>query len=550
MSDPTSRLPPRPSLEQLRKQAKERLRELKADDPHVTLARAQLVVAREYGFDSWPKLVHHVEALRSSEQVQYERLGLSATPPFYRIDWKENTIEPRQQMSDQDWDRLFDVMRDLKLTGLTANGQMSDRAMERLATLDQVTRLSLSGSNRLTDAGAANLAHMPQLTSLDIGGWESPITDAGLDSLQSLTKLKTFAAWWTRRISDAGVAHLHGCNDLERVDLLGTPTGDGAVRALTGKPRLSQFKSGKLLTDAALPLFHQFPVFKRWHDGEIEYSLMSADARPNHLLLDGSFTDDGLAAIAGLDGLFALTFFWHVTALTSDGLKPLADLPNLGFLGCQDALCDDRAMEHIAAIPRLRMLMGQGAVASDVGFAALSRSKTIEYIWGRDCPNLTGCGFSALAKMPALRGLAVSCKNVDDDSLASLPDFAALRELMPMDVPDAGFRHVGGCMQLEGLWCMYCRDTTDAATEHIGGLQLRSYYAGRTQITDRSLEILGRMTPLERLEFWQCAGITDVGVAALARLPRLRELTLSGLAQVTREGAAAFRAGVRVNFSA
>ena len=453
-------------------------------------------------------------------------------------------------MSDQDWDRLFDVMKDLKLTGLTANGQMSDRAMERLATLDQVTRLSLSGSNRLTDAGAANLAHMPQLTSLDIGGWESPITDAGLDSLQSLTKLKTFAAWWTRRISDAGVAHLHGCNDLERVDLLGTPTGDGAVRALTGKPRLSQFKSGKLLTDAALPLFHQFPVFKRWHDGEIEYSLMSADARPNHLLLDGSFTDDGLAGIAGLDGLFALTFFWHVTALTPDGLKPLADFPNLGFLGCQDALCDDRAMEHIAAIPRLRMLMGQGAVASDAGFAALSRSKTIEYIWGRDCPNLTGRGFSALAKMPALRGLAVSCKNVDDDSLASLPDFAALRELMPMDVPDAGFRHVGRCTQLEGLWCMYCRDTTDAATEHIGGLQLRSYYAGRTQITDRSLEILGRMTPLERLEFWQCAGITDVGVAALALLPRLREITLSGLAQVTREGAAVFPAGVRVNFSA
>jgi len=95
------------------------------------------------------------------------------------------------------------------------------------------------------------------------------------------------------------------------------------------------------------------------------------------------------------------------------------------------------------------MLMGQGAVASDDGFAALSRSQTIEYIWGCECPNLGGRGFTALAAMPALRGLAVSCKNVDDTSLSALPSFPALRALMPMDVLDEGFRHVGRCERLE-----------------------------------------------------------------------------------------------------
>ena len=45
-------------------------------------------------------------------------------------------------------------------------------------------------------------------------------------------------------------------------------------------------------------------------------------------------------------------------------------------------------MRHIASIPRLRMLMGQGAIASDKGFAALSRSQTLEYFWGRDAPEL------------------------------------------------------------------------------------------------------------------------------------------------------------------
>ena len=194
--------------------------------------------------------------------------------------------------------------------------------------------------------------------------------------------------------------------------------------------------------------------------------------------------------------------------------------------------------------------MGQGAVATDEGWQALSDSRTIEYIWGRECPNLRGNGFAALANMPALRGIAVSCKNVDDAALSTLTRFPALRELMPMGVSDEGFRHVGRCEQLEGLWCMYCRDTGDTATGHIAGLrQLRTYYAGKTLITDRSLEILGKLTSLEKVELWQCAGVTNAGVAHLATLPRLREVGLEGLAGVTREAIALFPEHVRVNFS-
>jgi hypothetical protein len=248
--------------------------------------------------------------------------------------------------------------------------------------------------------------------------------------------------------------------------------------------------------------------------------------------------------------LFALSFFWHCPAFTSEGLRPLQQLLNLGFLGCQSNHSDDDAMRHIADFPRLRMLMGQSAVASDAGFEALSRSQTIEYIWGRECPNLTGRGFVALASMPALRGIAVSCKNVGDASLARLVEFPALREFMPMDVPDAGFRHIGRCQNLEALWCMYCRDTGDVATEHIAGLsQLKTYYAGKTDITDRSLETLGRMVSLEHIELWQCAGLTDTGLAYLAALPKLREIGLHGLSNVTRKATAMFPLHVQIKYS-
>jgi ankyrin repeat protein len=473
----------------------------------------------------------------------------SAMPP-YSVDEERNAIEMDRPLDDEDWDAVFTVMAERRISAIAGNGHLTDAAIERIAKLDHVTTLNLGGSNQLTDAGLQHLARMPQLQEIDLSGWDMQITDRGLGVLRHLTELRRFQMCWPQRVSDAGVANLAACDQLERVDLLGTPTGDGAITALTGKHRLGHVKTGKGVTDAGLRLFHRFPAFRSPHAGRVNCSLMSFDAGANHLLIDGPFSNTGLASLGRLEGVAGLSFFWHVSRLTADGLQALIDLPNLEFLGCEGQLCNDEAMRHIAALLRLRMLMAQGTVATDAGFAALSRSPTIEYIWGRECPNLTGRGFTALSAMPALRGLGVSCKNVDDQALATLPRFPALRQLMPMDVTDAGFRHVGRCENLESLWCMYCRDTTDVATGHLAGLsKLKTYYAGQTRITDRSLEILGRIPSLEKLEFWNCAGITDAGVALLAALPQLREVTVDGCRQVTAQAIAAFPAHVRIRVS-
>ena len=86
MSPPPSGLPARPSLEHLRKQAKDLLHRARTGDvdamarfgaviprwrdggapSDAVLADAQFVVAREYGFDSWARLVRHVESLDST----------------------------------------------------------------------------------------------------------------------------------------------------------------------------------------------------------------------------------------------------------------------------------------------------------------------------------------------------------------------------------------------------------------------------------------------------------------------------------------------------
>jgi uncharacterized protein (TIGR03067 family) len=61
------KLPARPNLEHLRGQAKTLLAELKTRNRSARLADAQLAVARQAGFKSWPALTRHVEQLCALE---------------------------------------------------------------------------------------------------------------------------------------------------------------------------------------------------------------------------------------------------------------------------------------------------------------------------------------------------------------------------------------------------------------------------------------------------------------------------------------------------
>jgi len=395
--------------------------------------------------------------------------------------------------------------------------------IDDIANVASVTSLNLSGSKAVTDAGLHRLAQLTNLRRLDLSG--TAITDRGLVILRSLPKIESISLAMTH-ITDEGITHLASCDALEHVDLSWTRTGDNAVRALAGKRRLHHFRSGNGVTDAGLMLLHEIPMFKTWHGGEVRMSLLGYKASPSYLFLRGPFTDHGMQHLRGLDGLFALNLDDSGLNLTAAGLAPLVSLPNLGWLAVD---AKDDWMPYIAEMPRLRFLGAQDTTAGDDGFVALGRSRSIEYIWGRRCHNLRRRGFLALAAMPELRGLSVSCLNVDDEGISALPEFPALKELMPMDIPDDGYQHIGKCGGLESLILMYCRNTTDAATEQITTLPKLSYYFNSyTTITDRTPELLSSMHTLERITFDACHGLTDSGVMKLARLPRLQELRVSG----------------------
>jgi len=115
MSNPALSLPARPSLEQLRKQAKELLKSYRADDPStvarfqshhpraipekgLALADAQLVLAREYGFPSWAKLKHAVESLQRPADFD-EPLWGRDTWPFLTAVYRGDEAAVRQMLA-------------------------------------------------------------------------------------------------------------------------------------------------------------------------------------------------------------------------------------------------------------------------------------------------------------------------------------------------------------------------------------------------------------------------------------------------------------------
>jgi hypothetical protein len=503
------------------------------DGDDITTDEARFLVARAQGFETWSALADFVATIppgktRAVKSVQAFTLDGAGSKQIIA--------------RSRDWDEIIDVMRERRVPGLDVDSQMTDDLLERFSRLDHITELELNASHALTDGGLRHLARMPQLRRLNLGGC-SAITDRGLEVLRQLPSLESIALQWTP-LTDAGAAHLAACENLKSVDLMGTRTGDGAIRALAGKSRLHDFRSGNGVTDAGLALLHEFPVLKRWQGGEKTMGLLRPDAGPNFLILRGPFTNEGIGQLVGLDGLFSLNLDSDQLRITGAALAPLVDLPHLEWLAFD---AKDESMPYIAALPRLRFLMCQDTVAGDEGFVALGRSQSIEHIWGRRCYNLQRRGFLALSEMPALRSLSVSCKNVDDVGLSAFPGFPALRELMPMDVPDDGYRHIGKCEKMEALTLMYCRETTDAATEHLTGLtKLKKYFASYNLITDRTPELLSNISSLEEVTFDSCAGLSNAGIAHLARLPRLRQLSVGGMPKVTGEVATLFAPHIKV----
>jgi hypothetical protein len=124
-------LPARPNLEYLKKQAKALLRA----HPGWQLADAQHALAREYGFESWPKLKAHVESI------------VAPASPFVGT-WRANLERSRRHPANQFRQATLVFAVDGDVVTIVHD------AIDELGRSDRgVNALKVDGTERLLDFG-------------------------------------------------------------------------------------------------------------------------------------------------------------------------------------------------------------------------------------------------------------------------------------------------------------------------------------------------------------------------------------------------------------
>lgn len=268
---PFKQLPSNPSLRQLRNQAKDLHQAYRAGEPNairrigdlhprfsgssqaeiaaaeIVLADAQLVIARELGFDSWPKLNTHIESLSSRAPSGHELVTDSRV---------EEAIAEIEKLGGRCKLGKNGQVRAVTLTGPS----LSDTDLACLKRLPGIEVLDLA-KTRVSDAGLENLKGLTSLKRLSI--ISGRVTDAGLENLTGLTKLEKLYLF-RLQVGDAGLRHLEGLANLTELYLNRTRVADAGMKYLKGLTRLHTLGLGRTrVSDAGLGQLTGLPSLER-----------------------------------------------------------------------------------------------------------------------------------------------------------------------------------------------------------------------------------------------------------------------------------------------
>lgn len=138
------------------------------------------------------------------------------------------------------------------------------------------------------------------------------VNDDDLAAIPDIASIKNLSLGRTR-VTDAGLAHLAGCKNLEWLDLSLTAAGDDGLKSIAEASGLKQlFLEGNKVTDAGLSTVAGFKQLEEFDLSKLAIS------------------DDGLKAIAGLKNLKIL--YLTGSPITDAGLAHLKGLKQLELL--------------------------------------------------------------------------------------------------------------------------------------------------------------------------------------------------------------------------
>jgi internalin A len=271
-------------------------------------------------------------------------------------------------------------------------------------------------------------------------------------------------------------------------------------------------------------------------------------------------TDEDLSYVAEIKTLKRLDL--SLTLVTDKGIKELEKLRQLEDLDLETAeALTDASMNYVKNIPALRRLNVRGVDITDVGMPAIAQmtgltsldlSHTmLEDVGLENLPALTnleelylggdmitGINLNFLKLLPKLKKLSLdgiqrrnagACwtprvTDLDLDTIALLSGLEDLDLGVGLDLGRGGKPAApggGNCKVTGGI------QVTDLGLAKLGRLtKLRRLNLSGARLTPAGLKVLAGM-PLERLSLWNCQALDDAAAGVLAEIPTLTYLDLS-----------------------
>jgi hypothetical protein len=136
---------------------------------------------------------------------------------------------------------VFANCRTVHLTG----SSITDAGLDSLKSMSKLEELDLANT-AVTDAGLVKLQGLTQLRRLRL--LDTKITDDGIENLKALKNLEDLDLGNTQgnsQIGDAGLAKLKGLDNLQILNLSGTQVTDDGLKSLKDLPKLRQVQTAR-----------------------------------------------------------------------------------------------------------------------------------------------------------------------------------------------------------------------------------------------------------------------------------------------------------------
>jgi Leucine-rich repeat (LRR) protein len=401
--------------------------------------------------------------------------------------------------------------------------RLSDKGLEHVGTMTNLKELSVSGSG-ITDAGLAYLDRLEKLEDLGLGFLPN-VKGPGLEHLKGLTGLKRLNLKWTG-VGDASMKYVKELTQIEEI-ILPRRLTDAGLEPLKGLKRLKSIRAYGLVSDRAVAdLKKAFPAAVVEHVDN-RYELKAEDEGPSPKQLAAEKALGKLDVETSYDADKGWTVDLSSAKDLDAALKLLPRLERIASLQAGEKMTDAQ-LAVVAAIAGLEGLSLQdNEQITDAGVAHLRRAVRLKQLDLASLENVTNRGLAHLAGLKDLQQLHLSEMELKDEGTKPL---AALKQLRTLHLDgcaltDAGLARLSELKELRELSLRGNADVS-SSLEHLAGLShLETLDLGQTGVADAGLPHLAGMTSLVRLSLSGCR-VSDAGLTHLARMTRLASLDL------------------------